>query len=207
MQSEDYATAQSIVDAAGVTVPTGDLCQGAYDEQGVLYRLPRCIVSDPDNMVDGDGDGDGEGIGTDDDGSEDGSEDMDVDFETEADGHHHEREREREHEHDTDGKTGYGIGIGEGVDSSDELIGAGAQSNLKHDETVLERELERRRDEKGKTSERDLIQVKARLSIRDGVDIVVAVKNTQNVSFLARKLQHEIGVSRVSYLLPYLSLW
>ncbi|RHZ44990.1 ubiquitin domain-containing protein [Aspergillus thermomutatus] len=51
MHANDLATAQSIIDAAGVTVPTGDLCQGCYDEQGALYRLPRCIVSDPENMV------------------------------------------------------------------------------------------------------------------------------------------------------------
>lgn len=51
MHVNDLATAQSIIDAAGVTVPTGDLCQGCYDEQGGLYRLPRCIVSDPENMV------------------------------------------------------------------------------------------------------------------------------------------------------------
>lgn len=51
MHVNDLATAQSIIDAAGVTVPTGDLCQGCYDEQGALYRLPRCIVSDPENMV------------------------------------------------------------------------------------------------------------------------------------------------------------
>ncbi|EAW07734.1 ubiquitin domain-containing protein [Aspergillus clavatus NRRL 1] len=51
MHADDLTTAQSIIDAAGVTVPTGDLCQGCYDEQGVLYRLPRCIVSDPENMV------------------------------------------------------------------------------------------------------------------------------------------------------------
>lgn len=51
MHVNDLATAQSIIDAAGITVPTGDLCQGCYDEQGALYRLPRCIVSDPENMV------------------------------------------------------------------------------------------------------------------------------------------------------------
>lgn len=54
MYADDMATAQSIIDAAGVTVPTGDLCEGCYDEQGVLYRLPQCIVSDPENMAEED---------------------------------------------------------------------------------------------------------------------------------------------------------
>ncbi|KAL4809543.1 hypothetical protein BDV18DRAFT_132288 [Aspergillus unguis] len=193
MQSEDYATAQSIIDAAGVTVPTGDLCQGVYDEQGVLYRLPRCIVSDPDNIVEGVGDGDGsERTGTDDDGEASGSdEEVDVGFETEADSHAHEGE------HDTDAKTGFGIGIGEGVESGDELIGTTATgARMKSEERFIERERERRRDEKGKTSERDLIRVKARLSDRDGEDVIIAMKKTQHVSFLARKLQQEVGLPR-----------
>jgi hypothetical protein len=52
LREADVETTQSIVDAAGVTVPTGDLCEGCYDENGVLYRLPQCIVCDPENMVD-----------------------------------------------------------------------------------------------------------------------------------------------------------
>ncbi|TPX24249.1 hypothetical protein DIZ76_013594 [Coccidioides immitis] len=52
MRSGDLPTAQSIIDAAGVTVPTGDLCDGCYDENGALYRLPQVIVSDPSNIVD-----------------------------------------------------------------------------------------------------------------------------------------------------------
>ncbi|OJI97423.1 hypothetical protein ASPVEDRAFT_292674 [Aspergillus versicolor CBS 583.65] len=149
MRNEDFATAQSIIDAAGVTVPTGDLCQGCYDEQGVLYRLPRCIVSDPDNIV----------VDADEDGSTDG-EDVDVGFEAE------------------DRKD-----FGDEVESGDELIAEDGES-------------ERRRDEKGKASERDLIRVKARLSDRDGEDLVVTVNKAQNVGFLARKVQQEVGIPR-----------
>lgn len=58
LRTGDLATAQSIVDAAGITVPTGDLCEGCYDERGVLYRLPQCIVSDPENLVPDDTHGD-----------------------------------------------------------------------------------------------------------------------------------------------------
>ncbi|KAL4775025.1 hypothetical protein BDW60DRAFT_181014 [Aspergillus nidulans var. acristatus] len=195
MRSGDYETAQSIIDAAGVTVPTGDLCQGVYDEQGVLYRLPRCIVSDPVNIVVGDVGlgGSGSGSGSESEGS-DGEADDDLGFETD------------ENEHG-DRKVGY-VQEGEGVESGDELIknGAGARARVLarsaagygDDEAGMEREreLERRRDEKGKTSERDLIRVKARLSDRDGVDIIVALRKTQNVGFLARKLQQEVGIPR-----------
>jgi len=47
----DIATAQSILDAAAITVPTGDLKNGAYDEAGNLYQLPEHVISDPDNLV------------------------------------------------------------------------------------------------------------------------------------------------------------
>ncbi|KAL4917651.1 hypothetical protein BDW62DRAFT_183575 [Aspergillus aurantiobrunneus] len=155
MRSEDFATAQSIIDAAGVTVPTGDLCQGCYDEQGVLYRLPRCVVSDPENIVVSAGEGEG---GESTDGDENN---VDVGFET-------------------DDRKG---GFDSEVESGDELIGEDAES-------------ERRRDEKGKTSERDLIRVYARLSDRDGDDVVISLKMTQNVGFLARKVQQEVGIPR-----------
>ncbi|KAL2818269.1 hypothetical protein BJX63DRAFT_383840 [Aspergillus granulosus] len=165
MRANDLVTAQSIIDAAGVTVPTGDLCQGVYDEQGVLYRLPRCIVSDPENMVVESAEVDERGETTD--------EDEEGGFETD------------------DRK----VALDEA--SGDELIGDG--------DGVVERERERRRDEKGKTSELDLIRVQARLSDRDGPDIVVSVKKTQNVGFIARKLQQEARVPktqriRIAYL-------
>ncbi|KAK2072407.1 hypothetical protein P8C59_006764 [Phyllachora maydis] len=45
------ATAQSILSAADVTLPTGDLAQGAYDALGNYYALPEHVVSDPTNLV------------------------------------------------------------------------------------------------------------------------------------------------------------
>ncbi|KAE8355552.1 hypothetical protein BDV28DRAFT_128670 [Aspergillus coremiiformis] len=146
MQTDDLTTAQSIVDAAGITVPTGDLCQGCYDEQGVLYRLPQCIVGDPENMLQ--------------------SNLADNEFDA------------------ADGK----LLLNE--ESGDELIADDA---------------ERRRDEKGKSSERDLIRVKARLSDRDGPDLVVAVGKAQSVAYIARKLQQEAEIPktqrvRIAYL-------
>ena len=47
----DIPTAQSILNAAAITVPTGDLKAGAYDENGNLYHLPEHIISDPQNVI------------------------------------------------------------------------------------------------------------------------------------------------------------
>lgn len=58
LRSEDVATAQTIIDAAGITVPTGDLCDGCYDEAGNLYRMPEPVVADPENLQHGTGPGD-----------------------------------------------------------------------------------------------------------------------------------------------------
>lgn len=51
MADGDISTAQSILDAAAITVPTGDLKNGVYDEAGNLYHLPEHIISDPQNIV------------------------------------------------------------------------------------------------------------------------------------------------------------
>lgn len=151
MRAGDLATAQSIVDAVGVTIPTGDLCEGCYDEQGVLYRLPQCIVSDPENMVKDSSPG---GKST-----EDGvGQDQDQDEDTEA--------------------------LSDVNLTTDDASG---------DELISE-DLERRRDEKGKTSERDLIRVQARLSDRGGPDLMLLVGKGQSVGYLARKVQQEAGV-------------
>lgn len=48
------ATAQTILDAADITLPTGNLADGAYDLLGNYYQLPTHIVSDPRNLASGD---------------------------------------------------------------------------------------------------------------------------------------------------------
>ncbi|KAJ5450077.1 uncharacterized protein N7458_006526 [Penicillium daleae] len=150
MRGGDLATAQSIVDAAGVTIPTGDLCEGCYDEQGVLYRLPQCIVSDPENMAQ-----------TNLSAANDIARDSQV------------TQEEEDMEALSDGKL-----------ATDDASG---------DELISE-DIERRRDEKGKTSERDLIRVQARLSDRGGPDLVLSIGKGQSVGFLARKIQQEAGI-------------
>lgn len=57
------ATAQSILDAADITLPTGNLADGAYDLLGNYYQLPAHIVSDPRNIVSGDEDNDDDRFG------------------------------------------------------------------------------------------------------------------------------------------------
>lgn len=45
------ATAQSILSAADITIPTGDMANGVYDSFGAFYQIPEFVVSDPDNMA------------------------------------------------------------------------------------------------------------------------------------------------------------
>ena len=152
IRSGDLVTAQSIIDAAGITVPTGDLCEGCYDEQGVLYRIPQCVASDPENMVPS-------SCRT---ASEDG------------------------------GPAGYEEELDAGTLSDGKL----ATDDASGDE-LISQDVERRRDEKGKTSERDLIRVLARLSDREGPDIMISIGKGQTVGLLARKVHQEAKVGFV----------
>ncbi|CAG9946662.1 unnamed protein product [Clonostachys rosea f. rosea IK726] len=65
-QEEDgmdgLGTAQSILSAAEILLPTGNLANGVYDSLGNYYALPEWIVCDPvDVLEDGKGDLSGEG--------------------------------------------------------------------------------------------------------------------------------------------------
>lgn len=62
----DMKGAQAVLDAAGLNCPTGKLGEGTWDERGTLYKLPRWVVSDPLNVVDGEEDGDGVATGDED---------------------------------------------------------------------------------------------------------------------------------------------
>ncbi|OQE24633.1 hypothetical protein PENSTE_c007G08733 [Penicillium steckii] len=151
MRSDDLSTAQSIIDAAGITVPTGDFCEGCYDQQGALYRLPQCIVSDPVNMAQD------ESTPTANQSQDDIAQDDDIEA------------------------------LSDGKLAADDASG---------DELISE-DLERRRDEKGKTSERDLISVRVRLSDRGGPDLVLSVGKNQSIGFLARKVHQEGELSNL----------
>lgn len=51
LREGELATAQGILEAAGITMPTGALTDGCYDEAGNLYRLPEVILLDPINVL------------------------------------------------------------------------------------------------------------------------------------------------------------
>ena len=128
MQDGDVPTAQSIIDAAAITLPTGDLKNGAYDEAGNLYQLPEHIVSDPTNII---------------------------------------------------------------LDQPRDEIKGDGSIDASDDE-----EMERKREEKGKSVVKDMVKVRARLSDRGGPDVVVAIGMEQSVRVLARKVGEEASVSR-----------
>ncbi|MCJ1243759.1 hypothetical protein MMC30_000956 [Trapelia coarctata] len=129
----EVQTAQGILDAAAMTVPTGDLTNGAYDETGNFYHMPEHVIADPDNLL------------------------------VEDEG----RVAAPKDEEETD------------------------------EEEIDEDEAEHRREEKGKTVLKtgDILKVKARLSDRGGLDVVIMLSKEQNVRVLVRKVQEEAGVS------------
>ncbi|QSS49534.1 ubiquitin domain-containing protein [Histoplasma capsulatum var. duboisii H88] len=157
VRAEDIATAQGILDAAGITVPTGDMCDGCYDESGVLYRIPEYIAMDPVNVV-----------------------------EESADA--------------TDGNTicATTAELGEDVERNKLAVDVDSDDDEADD-------IERRREEKGKASERDLIKISARLSDRGGPDATVMIGKNHTVGVLARRIQAEAGIVgkqrvRIAYL-------
>ena len=48
----DLSTAQAVLDSAGITIPTGDLGQGCYDERGHRFVVPEFVLSEPLNIQD-----------------------------------------------------------------------------------------------------------------------------------------------------------
>ncbi|KIW99665.1 uncharacterized protein Z518_11078 [Rhinocladiella mackenziei CBS 650.93] len=62
LQEGDLADAQGILDALSVTLPTGRLEEGAYDENGNLYRIPEAIISDPTDVLEDTADVDGQTV-------------------------------------------------------------------------------------------------------------------------------------------------
>ncbi|KPM44796.1 hypothetical protein AK830_g1715 [Neonectria ditissima] len=49
--SNGLATAQMILSAAEISLPTGNLVNGVYDALGNYYQLPEWVVSDPENLA------------------------------------------------------------------------------------------------------------------------------------------------------------
>jgi hypothetical protein len=51
LREGEVENAQAILDASGVTLPTGRLVDGAYDEIGNLYKIPEAVISDPSEVI------------------------------------------------------------------------------------------------------------------------------------------------------------
>ena len=62
LREGDLADAQGILDAMSVTLPTGQLDEGAYDENGNLYKIPQAVISDPSDIIEDMNDGDAETV-------------------------------------------------------------------------------------------------------------------------------------------------
>ncbi|KAG9284958.1 hypothetical protein G9A89_009768 [Geosiphon pyriformis] len=63
-ESDDLDLAQAILDSANVTLPTGNLADGCYDELGNRYLIPPYCIIDPTNLIKSVGDSQ-EGTSTD----------------------------------------------------------------------------------------------------------------------------------------------
>ncbi|CAG8603187.1 9037_t:CDS:2 [Funneliformis caledonium] len=51
-ESEDLVLSQAIIDSANVTIPTGNLADGCYDELGNKYVIPLYCIVEPTNLID-----------------------------------------------------------------------------------------------------------------------------------------------------------
>lgn len=166
LREGELATAQGILEAAGVTIPTGNLVEGCYDEAGNLYRLPETIILDPLNVI--------------------------------AD----ETTRRRDRNSNMDGDTM--VGLSEAKNAALDSRQAQDVEKEKEDSEATER----RREEKGKASERDAVKVRCRLSDRGGPDVVVLLGRNQTVGTLARRITSETDVSHfLPKCHPWLLIW
>lgn len=153
LRSGDIETAQSILDASGITLPTGNLCDGSYDSLGNLYKVPQAIISDPLDLA-------------------------------EDSAYIHGRSTSN-----IDGDTIMGESETKAValDVDDEKIGDPEEDS---------EEIEKRREAKGKSVERDAVKVRCRLSDRGGPDVIISLGRSQNVGTLVRRVTIEANVSR-----------
>ena len=155
LRDAELATAQGILEAAGVTTPTGSLIEGCYDEAGNLYRLPETMILDPTDVV--------------------------PDKTT----------RQHNRHSNIDGETMVGLSEAKNV-----ALDSGQTEDLEKDEEDSEA-IERRREEKGKASDRDVVKVKCRLSDRGGPDVFILLGRSQTVGALARRIKSETNVSHL----------
>ena len=61
LQAGEVTEAQTMLDAAGCTCPSGALWKGVYDPTGVLYKVPEWLVVEPEGLA-SDDDQSGSGV-------------------------------------------------------------------------------------------------------------------------------------------------
>ncbi|CAJ0630316.1 6128_t:CDS:2 [Entrophospora sp. SA101] len=54
-ESDDIILSQAVIDTANITIPTGNLAEGCYDELGNRYVIPVYCLVDPINILHKDG--------------------------------------------------------------------------------------------------------------------------------------------------------
>jgi hypothetical protein len=162
IRSGELDTAQGILDASGITTPTGTLLDGCYDSLGNLYKLPQAVISDPVDIA-----------------------------EESRYGHGHSNSN-------IDGDT---------IMGESEAKAAALDRNHEKDAGQDDdfEAVQQRREEKGKSVERDAMKVRCRLSDRGGPDVIISLDKSQNVGTLVRRIAIEARVS-VSYYSSSLAL-
>lgn len=102
------------------------------------------------------------------------------------------------HSNNIDGETMIGVPEAKLAATAKEGVLDGVEGDVeKEDKEVLKR----RREEKGKASERDAVKVRCRLSDRGGPDVVIALAKTQHVATLVRRVQVEGKVGLFLFLI------
>lgn len=157
IRSGEIETAQGILDASGITTPTGTLLDGCYDSLGNLYKLPQAVISDPIDLTE---------------------------------------DSKYAHGRSTSNIDGDTI-MGESEAKAAALDGEEEKNVASEEDTEA---IEQRREEKGKSVERDAVKVRCRLSDRGGPDVIISLGKSQNVGTLVRRIAIEAqiqGQSRV----------
>lgn len=171
----DRSTAQGILDAAGVTLPTGNLLEGCYDEVGNLYRIPDVVLSDPTNII------------------------------NDEDTLHPDHSTHRYSGSDVvDEVKGATLGVDETRASIEDDDGGDDNNDNEASHTVGAQH-KRRDEKGKAIADRDAVKVKCRLSDRGGPDVVVMLGRSQTVGTLAHMVRADVDVpSAASIRIAYL---
>lgn len=159
IRSGELDTAQGILDASGITTPTGTLLDGCYDSLGNLYKLPQAVITDPVDVTE---------------------------------------DSQYGHGHSTSNIDGDTI-MGESDAKAAALLDGDDEKTVGTEEDP--EAIQQRREEKGKSVERDAVKVRCRLSDRGGPDVIISLGKSQNVGTLVRRvaIEAQVSASRCSH--------